>query len=567
MRDKLKEARRRDSQRLRKAHGAAMGALKSLDTADSPSALRAGIAAARPHVGALPALEEEVSAAESRLQELSVASEPAAVERSGMAVAADWPHEGDQLKVLPIPLAPLQEATEQFSSASMVGKGGCASVYRGALPHPEAGSCLVAVKKMHEVHSSSELQALEREITILRQCRHPHLLPLLGHCLDLAAPCLVFPLMTGGSLESRLRLAADDCAQLRRLGLFADREPKPLTWRQRLRIVREAVGALAYLHGAIAGGKPAVIHRDFKPANILLDERLTAYLSDTGFAKSAATGAAASLTTRSGACYTPGYADQFILSGEGHSVITDGYAVGITLLVILTNRSPLDIVPKIEAEHDADFEDIRAERFAQPAWPTHVAQKLAALVHSRSDGLCHPKRRKRIELARVLETLDGCLASSGGEAAEDAPAAAAAAAAVAAADDARASYVPSAPSLLVRKLGSAAAATDGAAKVRGLQRKSSDAFDALVRRLDAVYAPHRARAPSEFKVRLDFWRGACAMPERLHAEMHTLRVWRNAAEHHDAERWARDGPSGEDEFVRLVERLGAAVGKLEAAAR
>ena len=66
--EQLKEARRRDSQRLRKAHGAAMGALKSLDTADSPSALRAGIAAARPHVGVLPALAEEVSAAESRLE-------------------------------------------------------------------------------------------------------------------------------------------------------------------------------------------------------------------------------------------------------------------------------------------------------------------------------------------------------------------------------------------------------------------------------------------------------------------------------------------------------------------
>ena len=66
-RDKLKEARRRDSQRLRKAHGAAMGALKSLDTADSPSALRAGIAAAKAHVGVLPALDEEVSAAESKL--------------------------------------------------------------------------------------------------------------------------------------------------------------------------------------------------------------------------------------------------------------------------------------------------------------------------------------------------------------------------------------------------------------------------------------------------------------------------------------------------------------------
>ena len=144
--------------------------------------------------------------------------------------------------------------------------------------------------------------------------------------------------MTGGSLESRLRLAAADCAQLRRLGLFADRAPKPLTWRQRLRIVREAVGALAYLHGAIAGGKPAVIHRDFKPANILLDERLRAYLSDTGFAKSAAaTGGAASLTTRTGACYTPGYADPLIM-GEGHSVVTDGFAVGIAYIMAIMKQ-------------------------------------------------------------------------------------------------------------------------------------------------------------------------------------------------------------------------------------
>jgi len=39
------------------------------------------------------------------------------------------------------------------------------------------------------------------------------------------------------------------------------------------------------LHTPVAGGKGAVVHRDFKPENILLDDDLNAYLADTGFAK------------------------------------------------------------------------------------------------------------------------------------------------------------------------------------------------------------------------------------------------------------------------------------------
>ena len=39
---------------------------------------------------------------------------------------------------------------------------------------------------------------------------------------------------------------------------------------------------------------------------------------------------AATLTTRNAACFTPGYADPIIINGGEYSVITDGYAVGIT---------------------------------------------------------------------------------------------------------------------------------------------------------------------------------------------------------------------------------------------
>lgn len=59
------------------------------------------------------------------------------------------------------------------------------------------------------------------------------------------------------------------------------------------------------------------MHRDVKPANILLDANLHARLADTGFAKATRQHADERLTLSvgQGACYTPGYADPIIING------------------------------------------------------------------------------------------------------------------------------------------------------------------------------------------------------------------------------------------------------------
>jgi serine/threonine protein kinase len=49
--------------------------------------------------------------------------------------------------------------------------------------------------------------AVLQEMQLLRQCRHPNVLPLLGFCGDRRAPCMVTPLMRGGSLDDRLLLS------------------------------------------------------------------------------------------------------------------------------------------------------------------------------------------------------------------------------------------------------------------------------------------------------------------------------------------------------------------------
>ena len=142
-----------------------------------------------------------------------------------------------------------------------------------------------------------------------------------------------------------------------------------------------ATEALVYLHSR------HVWHRDFKPDNIFLDENLTAYLADTGFAKDAAPDVSGSAKSKSKSHMlygTDGFFDPIMMnsSDSSGSALTDGYAVGVTLLVCLTNRSPVDIFTACEEEVDQEFEDIDAATLADctAAWPARAARKVKSLL-------------------------------------------------------------------------------------------------------------------------------------------------------------------------------------------
>ena len=520
LRERLHKKHKKESQKLRRAHAVEMEVLSGI----SSLAL----------TDASPQLPQAATAAAPA----AAASPPAAALLPAPAVA--------------LTLAELAAATGGFGEQKLIGSGGYGRVFSAdALPSrppealpPRLRHLPIAVKRAKS--GTHNLADLQREVSVLQQCNHPHLLPLLGYYLEPESPCLVFPLMRGGSFADRLCPSKADPKHLSRLGLSV--LLRPLQWRGRLVVLRQATDALLYLHTI------SVIHRDFKPENILLDDDENAFLADTGFAKMESTGPEAGKQQKSASnvfYLTMGYLDPSIVSGGKYSAATDGWALGITMLVALTNRSPLQIFEECEDQFDDDFEAIDAIELVdvEASWPQHVATTIKDLVRSEQKGLCHNKSRKRLAVADVLASLTSLAgdSSSGGSCSSVVESPAVSLNTSAPSKEPLSSdqpYEPTPLSMQVRET------RKGGDAQKRIQDNMLLAFSNLMPRFDTVYAA--AVAPEGFEERINFWHRECGMRSELRVRLHSLRVWANAARHHDAERWRRDGPRSEEEASNLV---------------
>ena len=296
-----------------------------------------------------------------------------------------------------------------------------------------------------------------------------------------------------------------------------------------------------------------------RPANILLDDQLNAFLGDTGFAKAAQkSGERIGATTSVwGGAGSQGYCEDALRTPDEQ---TEAYAVGVTLLVVLTGRSPIDIEEVCcEACEDSgenlQFVDIPAERLAQPdaGWPAGVAAEIKQCYMQ----LTLKRRTKRLALAMLLQSLRALLAAGGS---------------VQTPTDHVGNPAPgtlqkTTPlSLQVRRMRPAAATlqTDAAEATEkaSVQRNVPEAFDLVMRRLGELYHSRDADAPRDFERRLHFWHKECGLPTEAHAQLQTLRVWRNASVHDDAGQWQQKGPRSAQAASQYLAALWSTVDRL-----
>jgi serine/threonine protein kinase len=207
--------------------------------------------------------------------------------------------------------ARIGESVGPYRIEAVLGVGGMGQVYLAAQPGGEQ----VALKlvKRDLANDQTFRRRFDREARIARQVSHPHLVPVLDSGEHEGVPFLVQRFVGNGSLADRLESGG----------------PRPLA--EIVEVCTQVGGALDELHAQ------GLIHRDVKPANILLDESNVAYITDFGLAKDTQ----GSLLTRPGqALGSLDYMAPEQVRGADVSAATDVYALGCVTFECLTGAAP-----------------------------------------------------------------------------------------------------------------------------------------------------------------------------------------------------------------------------------
>ena len=266
----------------------------------------------------------------------------------------------------------------RYEVERVIGSGGMGIVLKGFDTELHR---VVAIKvlKPHLAHIGAARHRFAREAQSAAAVVHEHVIPIYDVQSDGEMPFLVMQYVPGQSLQSRVDVEG------------------PLDPKEVLRIAMQAAAGLAAAHAQ------GLVHRDVKPANILMEESVERVLiSDFGLARTVDD---ATLTRTGIVAGTPHYMSPEQASGHAVDHRSDLFSLGSVIYFMCTGRPPFRAEHALAVLHRICHDQHRPVDEVNHDVPADLAELVDQLLAKRAGDRIRDAREVQRRLASILAQL------------------------------------------------------------------------------------------------------------------------------------------------------------------
>ncbi len=206
---------------------------------------------------------------------------------------------------------------DRYKVERSVARGGMAEVFLASDTRLDRA---VALKVMHKefAGNSSFIQRFQREARAAAGLNHPNMVQVYDYGTENGAPYIVMEFVRGKTMRDLLRTQG---------------RPTP---QRAAEVIADVAGALQYAH------ENGIVHRDVKPANIMIDSEGTVKVTDFGIAQASKNADEQQLTQAGSVVGTAAYFSPEQAQGHSADARSDVYAMGCVLFELACGRPPFD---------------------------------------------------------------------------------------------------------------------------------------------------------------------------------------------------------------------------------